>query len=87
MVVGDAYVFHGFLTAVLAQLFFPKPPTTFLTCICIGERQKYAGKKSPLNRRSNSQQTGHESDRLTTEPPGQGLYLFLQSEFTMKYQV
>ena len=31
MAVGDAYVFPGFLTPVLTQLFFPKPPTTFLT--------------------------------------------------------
>ena len=29
MAVGDAYVFPGFLTPVLTQLFFPKPPTTF----------------------------------------------------------
>ena len=32
------YVFPGFLTPVLTQLFFPKPPTTFLTCFCRGER-------------------------------------------------
>ena len=31
MTVGEAYVFPGFLTPVLTQLFFPKPPTTFLT--------------------------------------------------------
>ena len=31
IVVGDAHVFHGFLTPVLAQLFFPKPASTFLT--------------------------------------------------------
>ena len=42
----DAYVFPGFLTSVLTQLFFPKPPTTFLTCFCRGERRK----KSRLNR-------------------------------------
>ena len=30
MAVGDAYVFPGFPTPVLTQLFFPKPPTTFL---------------------------------------------------------
>ena len=41
MAVGDAYVFPGFLTQVLTQLFFPKPPTTFLTCFCRGKRQKY----------------------------------------------
>ena len=68
MAVGDAYVFPGFLTPVLTQLFFPKPPITFLTCFCRGERRKYAGKKSRLNRGSNSQPPGHESDTLTTEP-------------------
>ena len=41
MAVGDTYVFPGFLTPVLTQLFFPKPPTTFLTCFCRGERRKY----------------------------------------------
>ena len=72
MAVGDAYVFLGFLTPVLTQLFFPKPPTTFLTCFCRGERRKYAGKKSHLNRGSNSQPPGHESNTLTTELPGRG---------------
>ena len=72
MVVSDAYVFPGFLTPVLTQLFFPKPLTTFLTCFCRGERPKYAGKKSRLNRGSNSQPPNHESDMLTTETPGRG---------------
>ena len=72
MAVGDAYVFSGFLTPVLTKLFFPKPPTTFLTCFCRGERPKYAGKKNCLNRGSNSQPPGHESDMLTTEPTGAG---------------
>ena len=49
MAVSDAYVFPGFLTPVLTQLFFPKPPTTFLTCFCRGERRKYAEKKSRFN--------------------------------------
>ena len=62
--------FPGFLTQALTQLFFPKPPTTFLTCFCSGERRRYAGKKSRLNWGSNSQPSGHESDALTTEPPG-----------------
>ena len=53
-----------------SQLFFPKPPTTFLTCFCRGGRRKYAGNKVRLNRGSNSQSPGHESDMLTTEPPG-----------------
>ena len=72
MEVGDAFVLAGFLTPVRTQLFFPKPWTTFLTYFCRGERQKYAGKKSHLNRGSNSRPPGHESDTLTTEPPGWG---------------
>ena len=72
MAVGDAYVFPGFLTPVLTQLFFSKPPTTFLTCFCREERRKYAGKKSRLNQGSNSHPPGHESDTLTTEQPGPG---------------
>ena len=71
MAVGDAHVFPGLLTSVLTQLFFPKPPTTFFTCFSRGERQKYAEKKVRLNRGSNSQPPGHESDTLTTEPPGE----------------
>ena len=72
MAVGDEHVFRGFLTPVLTQLFFPKPPTTFLTCFCRGERQKYAGKKVCLNCGSNLQPPGYESDKLTNEPPGRG---------------
>ena len=66
----DAHVFPGFLTPVLTQLFFPKSPTTFLTCFSRGERRKYAGKKFRLNHVSNSKPPGYESDTLTTEPPG-----------------
>ena len=72
MVFGDAHVFPGFLTPVLTQLFFPKPPTTFLTCFCRDDRRKYAGKKVHLNRESNSQPPGHESDTLNTDQPGRG---------------
>ena len=32
------HMFPGFLTPVLTQLFLLKPPTTFLTCFCRGER-------------------------------------------------
>ena len=70
MAVGDAYVFPGFLTPVLTQLFLPKPPTTFLTWFCRGKRRKYARKKSRRNWVSNSQPPGHESDTFTTEPLG-----------------
>ena len=78
MAVGDAYMFPGFLTLVLTQLFLPKPRTTFLTCFCRGERRKYAGKKSRLNWGSNSQPPGHESDTLATEPRGQGIVPYEQ---------
>ena len=61
------------LTPALTQLFFLKPPTTFLTCFCRGESQKYAVKKSRVNKGSNSQPRGLESDTLTTELPGRGL--------------
>ena len=66
--------FQLFLTPVLKQLFFSKPPTTFLTCFSRGERQKYAGKKVHLNRGSNSQPPGHESNMLTTELPGRAFF-------------
>ena len=59
------HVFPGFLTPVLTQFSFPKPPTTFLTRFCRGERRKYAVKKSRLNRGSNSQPPGYESNTLT----------------------
>ena len=72
MAVSDAHVFPGFLTPVLTELFFPKLPTTFLSCFCRGERQKYTGKKVRLNRESNSQPPCHESGMLITEPPGWG---------------
>ena len=73
MAVGDAYVFPVFLTPVLTELFFQKPPTTFPTCFCRGERKKYAEEKVLLNRGSNSQPPSHESDTLTNEPTGRGV--------------
>ena len=72
MAVDDAHVFPCFLTPVLTQPFFPKPHTTFPTFFCRGERRKCAGKKVRLNRGSNSQPPGHESDTLATESPGRG---------------
>ena len=73
MAVGDAHVFPGFLTPVLTQLFFPKPPTSSLTCFCRGERRKVAGKKVRLKQGLNSQPPGHKSDALTSEPHGRGV--------------
>ena len=66
-------VFPSFLTPLLTQLFFQKPPSTFLTSFCKRGWRKYARKKSCLNWGSNTQPPGHESNMLTTEPPGQGI--------------
>ena len=65
-----AYVFPGFVTPELTKLLFPKPPTTFLTYFNRREKRKYAGKKFQVNRVSNSQSPGHESDTLATEERG-----------------
>ena len=70
MTVGVTHVFPGFLTPVVTH-FFSKPLTTFPTSFSRGEKRKYAGKKVHLNRVSNSQLPGHESDMLTTEPARQ----------------
>ena len=75
MAVCGAYVFPSFLTPVLTQLFFPKPPTTFLTCLCRGERRKYTGKKVRLNWGSNSQPPGHFAQK--------GFYFFEKVEIIL----
>ena len=80
MAVSDAHLFPGFLTPVLLQLFFQKPQTTFLTCFCRGEMQKYARKKVCLKWGSNSQSPGHEYDSLTTEPPERGDFILDKCE-------
>ena len=74
MAVGSAQVFPSFLTPVLTQLFFPKPQTTFLTCICRGKNtpeRKFASTgdqphnhqamsptRSPLSHPGRAYQTG-----------------------------
>ena len=65
MAVGDAYVFPGFLTPVLTQLFFPKPPTTFLTCFSRGERRKTPERKVA----SNGDRTHNHQDMNPTNSP------------------
>ena len=65
MAVGDVYVFPGFLTPVLTQLFFPKPPTTFLT--------EVRGENTPERKFSSTgDRTHYHQVTLTTEPPGLG---------------
>ena len=76
-VISWRWVTHMYILAFSHQdkdnFLFQKPPTTFLTCFSRGDRPKYVGKKVRLNRVSKSQPPGHESDTLTTEPPGRGL--------------
>ena len=66
MAVGDAWLFNTSANTT----FFPKPPTTFITCFSRDERRKYTGKKVCIDRVSNSQTPSNESDTLTTEQPG-----------------
>ena len=54
-----------FLTPVLTQLFFTKPPTTFLTCFCRGERQNMLERKSASTR---SQTHNHQAMSPTRSP-------------------
>ena len=86
MAVGVAHVFPGFLTPEQTQLFSPKPPTTFLTCFCRSERQKYTTKKVHHNRGSNTQPPGHESEMLTTESTGPGNHLAKQDPTVTKME-
>ena len=69
MAVDDAYVFPGFLTPVLTQIFFQKPRLLFSHASAEPRGENTPEKKSCLNRGLNSQPPGHESDMLTTKPP------------------
>ena len=59
MVVGDAHVFPGFLIPVLTQLSFQSHRLLF------SHASAEVSKNSRLNRGSNSQPPGHETDTLT----------------------
>ena len=72
MAVGDAHVFPGFLTLVLTQMYFQSHRLLFSYASVEGRGENTPEKKIRLNRLSNSQPPGHESDTLTTEPPGSG---------------
>ena len=73
MAIGDAHVFPGFLTTVVIQLLFKSHQLLYscasaeVTGIDMPERS------ACLKRVSNSQPQGHDSDELTTEPPGWGM--------------
>ena len=70
MAVGNAHVFPGFLTPVLTQLFFPKSPTTFLTCFWRGERQKNTpeGKFASTGYRTHNHQVMSPTRSLLSHP-------------------
>ena len=72
MAVGDAYVFPGFLTPVLTQLFFPKQPTTFSHASA-----EVRGQNTPERKVASTGDRTHDhqvigSNTLTTEPPRRG---------------
>ena len=67
MAVGDTCVSRLSHTSTNTN-FFPKPPTSFLTCFSRDERRKYAEEKFCLNSVLNPQTPGHESYMLTTNP-------------------
>ena len=72
MAAGEAYVFPGFLTPVLRQLSFQSHQLLFSHASAEVRGENTPERKSGLNWGSNSQPPGHESDMLTTEPPGRG---------------
>ena len=80
MAVGDAHVFPGFLTPVLTQLSFQSHRLLFSHA---SAEVRYAGKKVCLNRVSNSQPPGHESDTARRSPlthPGDLKYVLRRVE-------
>ena len=73
MAVGEAHVFHGFLTLVLPELSFQSHWLLFLhTSTEVRGENTPERKFASFREGSKSQSPGHESDKLTTEPPGRG---------------
>ena len=76
MEVGDAHVFLGFLTPVLTQLSFQSQRLLISHASAKVREEITSEKKFRINQVSNSQQPGHESGTLTTEPPGRDCSFF-----------
>ena len=74
MVVGDAHVFPGFLTLVLTQL-LSKATNYFSHMLQQRWEVEIHRKESSPQPGLESQPPGHESDTLTTEPLGRGLFI------------
>ena len=86
-VISWQLVMHMCFLAFTNTNFFPKPPTTFLTCFSRGEKQKYTRKKFCLNRVSNSQPPGHGSEMLTNEPSVWGELRITPTKYKVKNTV
>ena len=75
-------MFPGFLTPVLTQLFFPKPPTTFLTCFCRGERRNTPERKvASTGDRTHTHQVISQTRSPLSYPGGVGTLLLFCSWF------
>ena len=76
MAVGDAPVFPDFLIPVLTQLSFQSHRQLFSHASPEVRGENTPKKKVSLDRVSNSQAPGHESDTLTIEPSWKAMTLF-----------
>ena len=75
MAVGDAYVFPGFLTPVLAQRFFPKPLTPFLTCFAEVRGENMPERKVASTRDGTHNHQVTSPTRSPLSHPGEAQYL------------
>ena len=72
MAVGDAHVFPGFLTRVPTQVSFQKHRQLFSHASAEVRGENTPERKFALTGDRTHKPPGHESDTLTTEPPGRG---------------
>ena len=79
MAVGDANVFSGFLIPALT---FQSQRLLSSHASAEVRGENTTERKNRLNRGSNSQPPGHDSDTLTNEPPGRGLLVQRKPEIT-----
>ena len=71
MAVDDAHPFPGFLTPVLAQIFFQSHRLLFSHALAEVIEENMP-ERTFASTGSGTQPPGHESDMLTTEAPGRG---------------
>ena len=71
MAVGHAYVFPGFLTPVLTELFF-QSLRLLLSHASAEVRGENTPERKVASTRDRTHNPGHEFDTLTTKPPGWG---------------